>query len=201
MGKALPLGASQALSSFCKDYGINTHIDGSRILNAYFHHKASNPLLQLKELTEGVDTVCMCLSKALKCPMGSVLVGTDEFISKALRWRKVLGGGIRQGGYIAAAALQSIGEMEVTIPRDHYHAKLLASELKKIGVDCNNPDTNMVVFKPVTKRSSQEYWSALKENGVLVYARIDGYMRMIMHPNINEEDLQHTLRVIERLKQ
>ena len=200
MGKALPLGAPQTLSNFSKEFGIKTHIDGSRILNAYYHHKANNPLLQLKELTEGIDSLCMCLSKALRCPIGSVLVGSDEFIHKALRWRKVIGGGIRQGGYVAAAALQSIGEMEISVPRDNYHATLFAKELKRIGVESNIPDTNIVVFRPVTTKSPQEYSLALQENGVLANPRIDGSIRIVFHPDIDEEDLQNTIGVIEKLK-
>lgn len=198
-GKALPLEYPSVLSKFCKENGLKLHVDGSRIFNAYFYHKEKNPDLSISEMTEGFDSACVCLSKALQCPVGSVLVGSEKFINEAIRWRKVLGGGLRQGGYIAAAALESMKNMHVSIPNDHKNVRIFSKGLQRIGVNCNEPETNMTVFRPNSSKSPHEYTLALQEFGILANPRVDGSFRVVTHPGVSEEDMHYAIEVIEKI--
>lgn len=188
-GQPLPLSFNRELELFKIKVPIKTHLDGSRLLNAYYFHKTTHPDLKVKDITDGFDSVSMCLSKALRCPLGSVLAGSEEFIKKAHRWRKALGGGFRQAGYIAAAALQSLQDAEKTIKKDHYHAKTLAKKLENQGVKVEKSDTNFVVFEPHTKEPGPEYIKRLEKSGILANTRIDGKVRFVLHGNIEYKDI------------
>jgi threonine aldolase len=192
-GKALPLDFPKKLSAFAKQHGLKTHLDGSRLLNSYYFHKETNKDLKEKDLTEHFDSVCMCLSKGLRCPLGSVLVGSDEFIRQAHRWRKALGGGFRQAGYIAAAALQSLEEASKVFPEDQKHAREMAAGLEKLGYEIFPSDTNFVVFKPRTKLNITEYVAKAKEAGIYASQRLDGSIRAVLHENIKSEDIEYVI--------
>ncbi|OMJ90712.1 hypothetical protein SteCoe_6887 [Stentor coeruleus] len=190
IGKALPFGYDKKVSEFAVKHGVKTHLDGSRLLNAYYYHKERNPNIKEKDLTEGYDSICMCFTKGLRCPIGSVLVGTDEFIAKAHRWRKALGGGFRQIGYIAAAAMQSLDEAETIFTRDHKLASMLHRELINAEIKCEPLETNFVNYWPKTDLKLPEYVARLKDNGILVGGRIDGSVRMVCHAGVNEDDVE-----------
>jgi threonine aldolase len=192
-GKALPLSFNSELVTFKSQVPIKAHLDGSRLLNAFYFHKASCPALEEHQLTEGFDSVCICLSKALRCPLGSVLVGSAEFIEKARRWRKALGGGFRQAGYLAAAALTSLQEAEKTIVKDHQNAKRLASLFAEKGVSVEKSDTNFVVFQPHLPGTQGEYLKRLKNVGILAGPRLDGRIRLVLHENITEDDVDQVV--------
>jgi threonine aldolase len=193
-GKAMPLDFPKKLSAFAKQHGLKTHLDGARLLNSYYFHKETNKDLKEKDLTEHFDSVCMCLSKGLRCPQGSVLVGSDEFISQARRWRQALGGGTRQGGYVAAAALQSLEEASKVFPQDHKHAKQIATALAKLGHEVVPSDTNFVVFRPRTKLSVPEYLDKAKEAGIYANQQLDGSIRALLHENIKSEDVEYAIK-------
>ena len=199
-GVVLSLDYPSQIAKFCKENNLKLHLDGSRLLNAYYHHKKKNPQLKVSDLTEQFDSSCMCLTKVLRCPLGSILVGSDEFISKALRIRKILGGGIRQIGYIAAAALQSLEESKELIPIIHKNTKTFASELKKLGIVCNDPQSNIVIFWPQSKLTGNDFSMKLKENGVLANSRLDGSIRIIFHPDVDEQDLYSTIEIIKNIR-
>lgn len=199
-GKALPLSFNAELVSFKEQTGLKTHLDGSRLFNAYYFHKASKPSLKLEEIVQGFDSVCFCLSKALRCPLGSVLLGSEEFIDRARRWRKALGGGFRQAGYVAAAALVSLEEAESVIGRDHLNAARLADLLEGRGVKVWRSDTNFVVFKPHLDMNAQEYVKKLAEKGVLAGPRLNGTVRMVFHENVGSEDVEEVFERIFSVK-
>ena len=195
-GRALPLGFNSELVQFKSKFPLKTHLDGSRLLNAYFFHKETNPSLKVEDLTEGFDSVSMCLSKGLRCPLGSVLVGSEEFIGRAHRWRKALGGGFRQAGYFAAAAFQSLMEAEEVIRQDHLNTRALGLEFRKRGLKVEQNDTNIIVFDPHVDGSGAEYIGRLGKVGILANTRMDGKVRFVFHENIKEEDVGD---VVERM--
>ncbi len=142
----LPLSAeyTRAVREVCDEYGLRLHIDGARIWNA-----ATALEVDVKELAAPADTITFCLSKGLCAPVGSLLCGTHEFIERARRWRKMLGGGMRQVGVLAAAGIISIEKMTTRLGEDHANAKKLADGLCKlpgIGLDMSQVQTNMVFF-------------------------------------------------------
>ncbi|OMJ90711.1 hypothetical protein SteCoe_6886 [Stentor coeruleus] len=199
-GKALPFGYDKKVREYALNHNIKTHLDGSRLLNAYYYHKERNPNIKVNDITEGYDSICMCFTKGLKCPIGSMLVGTDEFISKAHRWRKALGGGFRQIGYIAAAAMQSLDEAEATFTHDHRLARAFHNEIVKAGIKCEPLETNFVAFWPDTNLSIPDYVARLKEKGVLAGGMVNGCIRIVCHAGISEEDVEVTVSAIKSLQ-
>ena len=199
-GKALPLAFNSDLLRFKQQTGLKTHLDGSRLFNAYYFHKKSQPDLRLEDVVQGFDSLCFCLSKALRCPLGSVLVGSEEFIGKARRWRKALGGGFRQAGYVAAAALVSLDEAERVIGDDHLNAARLADLLEGRGVQVSRSDTNFVVFRPHLDMPTGDYVKKLAEQGVLAGPRLNGAVRMVFHENIKSEDVEEIFKRVFSVK-
>ncbi len=126
-GKVVPLADMDAVYNVAKEHGIPVHMDGARVFNA-----ALSLGVDVKELTARCDSLMACLSKGLCAPVGSVLAGTKEFIDSARRIRKVLGGGMRQAGVLAAAGIIALTQMIKRLSEDHDNAKLLVSELSKI---------------------------------------------------------------------
>ncbi len=123
-------------------YGLSMHLDGARLFNA-----AVKLRLSPREIVEPFDSVSVCLSKGLGAPVGSLLVGSKELIEKAHRWRKVLGGGMRQAGILAAAGIYALDHQVERLAQDHEHARILATELKLMGkweVEYAENQTNMV---------------------------------------------------------
>ncbi|CAF1956018.1 unnamed protein product [Rotaria magnacalcarata] len=144
-GKVLTVEYIQSVGKLCQQYGLKLHMDGSRLMNAVVKLGVSPA-----ELVESYDSVLFCLSKGLVAPVGSLIVGTHEFIVQAKRLRKVLGGGMRQAGVLAAAGIISLAQMPKLLNLDHENAKLLAEGLSKINgceIDPKNDvQTNMVFF-------------------------------------------------------
>ena len=137
-------GQLEAISEVAKNHSLKVYMDGARIFNAAV---ALN--VDVKEFTKHVDNLMFCLSKGLSCPVGSVIVGNRNFIDKARKNRKILGGGMRQAGIIAAPGIIALEKMIDRLKIDHENAKLLAEKLAKIGgvhIDLRNVQTNMVTF-------------------------------------------------------
>jgi threonine aldolase len=197
-GKVLPLSYPKLLGDYCKTKGIKLHLDGSRLLNAYYHHKEHNPNLKVSDITQGYDSVCMCLSKGLRSPLGSILAGSEEFIDKAKRWRKAIGGAIRQGGYICAAASQSIDESGEFIPADHRKTKLIYNELIKLGCEAVSPETNILIFKLNTKIPLTEVADQIKEKGILISPRPDGKIRIVLHADVEESSIDYIIQTLSK---
>lgn len=140
-GLVLPVGYMEKAGEFCKAHGLRLHVDGARLWNA-----AVALGLPPAELVRPADSVNVCLSKGLGAPVGSVLVGTAEFIQKARRLRKAVGGGLRQVGILAAAGLYALEHNLARLKEDHENASRLAQGLKDLGLNVLPAPTNLVFF-------------------------------------------------------
>jgi threonine aldolase len=182
---------------FAKNRGLNVHLDGARIFNAAI---AQN--VDVQEFTRYVDTVMFCLSKGLSAPIGSLTVGDRKFIDNARRYRKMLGGGMRQAGVIAAAGIVAIERMVDRLKDDHANAKMLANGLAKIdgiSLDPSLVQTNVVMYDVAATGASGADWVArMAQVGVLAGAVERGRVRMVTHRGIEKEDIEYALSVAEK---
>jgi threonine aldolase len=178
--------------------GISVHLDGARIFNA-----AVAQGVDVKELARNVDSVMFCLSKGLSAPVGSLVAGSEEFIRRARKNRKMVGGGMRQAGIIAAAGIVALNEMVDRLAEDHANARLLAEGLKEINgldVDLDTVQTDIVIFSLVTeKKTPSEVVGGLAEDGVKVGFIGSRQFRAITHYGIEEEDIPVALDAFRRV--
>ncbi len=178
-------------------HGLRLHLDGARVFNA-----AAALGVDVRELVREVDSVMFCLSKGLCAPVGSLLCGDADFIAEARRARKVVGGGMRQAGVLAAAGIVALEKMTDRLGEDHARAKRLAEGLAQLpGVGVSPVSTNILYFwlTDETNVSPEEVASRLAERGVLVLGREDGRFRAVTHYWITDEDIEYTLRVMEEV--
>jgi len=178
-----------AAAEVAHNAGLGVHLDGARIFNA-----AVDLNLPVADLVDMVDSVTFCLSKGLCAPVGSVLCGSKEFIKKAHRIRKQLGGGMRQAGVLAAAGIVALEEMVERLAEDHVHARMLAEGLKSvpgIRLDKGSPNTNMVYIEldpsfGITANVCEEH---LRTQGILVGITGPYHFRLVCHYWIRDEHL------------
>ncbi len=186
------------ISELASAHDLAVHMDGARIFNA-----AIALGVDVRELTKNVDSLMFCLSKGLSAPVGSLVVGSSEFIDSARRYRKMLGGGMRQGGIIAAAGIVALEEMINRLKDDHDNAKLLAlglAEISGISVDMNTVQTNMVLYDVSGLGMTGSEWvTRMKGEGILAGPRENGRVRMVTHRGIEKEDIETTLQVAEKI--
>ena len=172
--------------------GVSVHLDGARIFNA-----AVSLEVPAKELVKDVDDVSFCLSKALSCPVGSVLCGTQEFVDQARRWRKMVGGGMRQAGVLAAAGLVALDTMIDRLADDHANARRLAQGLANIdglSVDPDSIQSNIVIFDvDRSVGSAATLIAALDREGVKVSSPGPQSIRMVTHRHISGDDVEEAL--------
>tara|TARA_A100001011_G_scaffold271755_1_gene281022 strand:+ start:261 stop:1298 length:1038 start_codon:yes stop_codon:yes gene_type:complete len=172
---------------------LKVHVDGARIFNASVALGVS-PF----DLNVGIDSVSFCLSKGLSAPIGSLLCGSKKFIEKARRIRKALGGGMRQGGIVAAAGKYALERMVSRIPEDHRLAKKLSEGLVKINaldLDPNNVKTNIIYFNfESDEYSDQELLDTMKEKGILFLGTSLRRFRMVTHSCVSETDIDYTIK-------
>lgn len=181
-GAVLPGDYVRQATQLAHDKGLNTHLDGARIANA-----AVASGLSFAQICEGFDSVSICFSKGLGAPVGSVLAGSKELIERAYRWRKVLGGGMRQSGFLAAACLYALEHNVERLADDHANAALLAkglSEISEIKVQSNT--TNMV-FAQIPQEHCAPLQAALKEQGILVQMLYSS--RFVTHLDVTRQDI------------
>ncbi|HEX8176755.1 MAG TPA: GntG family PLP-dependent aldolase [Pyrinomonadaceae bacterium] len=175
---------------------IPVHLDGARIFNASCALESP-----VAELARPVDSVMFCLSKALGAPVGSMLLGTRAFIDEARCWRKLLGGGMRQAGVLAAAGLVALEETPQRLPEDHENAKRLAlglAELPGVAIDPERVVTNIVLFDiSETGKTADEICERLKASGVLA-SGFGSSIRMVTHYDVSSEDIDKALRAIKK---
>lgn len=169
------------------------HIDGARIFNSAV---AQN--VDVKELAAPADSVMFCLSKGLGSPIGSMLVGTERFVNRARHLRKMLGGGMRQVGIVAAAGILSLEKMVDRLSEDHKHAKRIAEglrQIKGIDVDENGPYSNMIYLNlsKDTSISMLQIAERLKEFGVLIDAEDSRRLRLVTHYWIDEDGVEKSV--------
>jgi threonine aldolase len=174
------------------------HIDGARIFNA-----AAAQNVPVKELVEPADSVMFCLSKGLAAPIGSMLVGTKKFITRARHIRKMLGGGMRQVGVVAAAGIISLEKMTKRLSDDHARAKKLADGLMQVNglvVDPNSPYTNMVYLNlsDEVQTNAQQITQKMKALGVLVDPENARRFRLVTHYWIDDPAVEKTVAAFEK---
>jgi threonine aldolase len=186
------------LCEFARTRGLKVHMDGARIFNAAV---AQN--IDVRELTRHVDTLMFCLSKGLSAPVGSLVIGSRELVDRARRYRKMLGGGMRQAGIIAGAGIIAIEKMVDRLKDDHENAKILARGLSKVdGISLNPEDvqTNIVVYDITGLQTTSTEWTGrLLDFGVKAGAQEAGRVRMVTHRGIEKEDIEYTLGVAEKV--
>lgn len=187
-GRVLSLDYMEQVAALAGAHGLPVHLDGARIFNA-----AAFLGVPAARVAAAADSVQFCLSKGLGAPVGSVVVGTREFIGRARKIRKMLGGGMRQAGVIAAAGLYALEHNVARIPQDHANARLLAEGLARIPglvVDPALVQTNIVnVGLAEGGMSGWEFEAALAARGVL-FGALDGHsVRMVTHLQVSESDI------------
>jgi len=176
-------------------YGLFLHLDGARIWNASVATGIS-----LSEYGSYFDTISVCLSKGMGAPVGSLIVSDKARIKKALKWRKIFGGGMRQAGILAAAGIYAVDNNFKLLEIDHRNAKQFASYLNRISlISCNldNVETNIVVFNLDNRIDVKLFVKRCKENGVLLSAIGGQAIRVVFHLDVNIEDTNQALNIIE----
>jgi threonine aldolase len=195
-GTVLSAAATRQMVDKAHARGLPVHLDGARIFNA-----AVAAEVPVSELADGCDSVMFCFSKGLCAPVGSMLVGSLDFIQEARRVRKMLGGGMRQAGVLAAAALVALEQMPARLHEDHANARLLAEALAETGrfmIDPTLVETNILIAD-LTTSSSAELLARLKEQGVLAGATGTRQVRFVTHRDVSRKDVVTAARVIRRL--
>ena len=175
--------------------GLKVHLDGARIFNA-----AVALGVQACALAENADSVSLCLSKGLSAPVGSVLCGSQDFIERARRFRKMLGGGMRQAGIIAAAGIVALETMVERLVEDHANARRLAqglADIKGITLAQENVPTNIVMFELWPELSGGEFMEGLENAGVKVGLRNGRPFRAVTHCMVSSSDIDEVLTQIE----
>ncbi|SFJ16915.1 low-specificity L-threonine aldolase [Brevibacillus centrosporus] len=185
----------QSVYEVAQKHGIPLHLDGARLFNA-----AVALGVDVQEFSRYTDTVQICLSKGLSAPVGSIIAGDRAFIEEARWWRKKLGGGLRQVGYLAAPGILALTEMTDRLVEDHDRAKQLAEGFSKLSLEVAPVDTNIVLVKTDSIRvPAVEFLKLLSDRGVYA-VDFDEYMiRFTTHRHITENDIQYVLEVVESL--
>jgi threonine aldolase len=187
----------QRIKSICERHGLSYHLDGARLWNALVV-KNESP----KQYGELFDTISVCLSKGLGCPVGSVLVGSKVAIDKALRIRKIFGGGMRQAGYLAAAAIYALDHHLDRLTDDHNKAAEIGKVLQ--GLDfiskVENIETNIVIFEIDEKRfSAEEFLEKLKAKNIHIIGMGQGKLRIVTHMDYTNEMHSKFLEILRKL--
>lgn len=191
-GQVLPLPYIEAATTLAQRRGLARHLDGARLFNA-----AVASGVAPREITRHFDSVSVCFSKGLGTPAGSALCGSREFIAKAHRWRKMAGGGMRQAGVLAAAALHALDHHVERLAEDHANARLLAEGLQDLpGVSMAMPQSNMV-FVDLAAGQSSDTVARLRERGVLVTGLYK--LRLVTHLDVHREDIERAIVVLREV--
>lgn len=196
-GKVIPIENIKAIRNIAKEYDVSVHIDGARIFNASV---ASG--IPVKEYAKYADSVMFCLSKGLCAPVGSLVVGEKQFIEKARKARKMLGGGMRQAGILAAAGIVALTKMVDRLKEDHDNAKFLATKLKEIGymVNPEEVETNMVILETSNLSvDASRFVKIMEENGILSNTISESSIRLVTHKDVSRKDIEEALNIFEKL--
>jgi len=194
-GTILTPGYTSSVVKLAHQHRLLVHLDGARIFNAAV---ALN--VPVVELVKPVDSVCFCLSKNLSAPVGSLLCGTREFVDGARKWRKMLGGGMRQSGVIAAAGIVALERMVSRLAEDHATARQLAqglADIPGINIDQEKVQTNIVVFESPASTSAQEFNYSMDTLGVKFTYRGERTVRAVTHRMVNAADIDEVLSRVE----
>ncbi|MBB6215544.1 threonine aldolase [Anaerosolibacter carboniphilus] len=197
-GRVISLENMAEIYGIAKNHGIPVHLDGARVFNA-----ATYLNIDVKEITKYCDSIMCCLSKGLCAPVGSILAGSKDFIDKARKGRKLMGGGLRQSGFLAAAGLVALQDMIHRLKEDHENALLLGRELSKIPgikVEMDDIHLNMVFFDMQdTGYDSDQLVDEFFNRGIKINSAEDGIMRFVTNYWVSEEDVRHVVKTMKEL--
>ena len=196
-GTVLTQDYMSTMAGLAHQHGLRVHLDGARIFNA-----AVALDVPASELARPADSVCFCLSKGLSAPVGSILCGTYEFVEKARKWRKMVGGGMRQTGVIAAAGIVALQKMVSRLADDHTNARRLAnglSHIPGITVKPQKVQTNIVLFESPINVPATEFIRQLDVRGIRFLNRGGLRFRAVTHRMVNEADVDEALERIDLL--
>lgn len=185
-GRVLPMAYQREATDFAHSKGLATHLDGARVFNAVVKLGMDE-----RSTVQGFDSVSVCLSKGLGAPVGSVLVGPRALLVDARRWRKALGGGMRQAGVLAAAGLYALENHVQRLAEDHENAEFLADGLRALGLPVTPPQTNMVYFD-VSPAVTGALKMHLRAHGIL--ASVAPRTRLVTHLDLPRTKIQAVLR-------
>lgn len=194
-GKVLPLKYMANAREFTNQHDLKLHLDGARVYNA-----ATALNVDITDICQHVDSMSICLSKGLGAPIGSILLGSESLIRDAKRWRKVVGGGMRQAGIIAAAAKIALEENPKVLQQDHDNAKYLARQLNllpNVEVNEDHVETNMVFAKFSNTIDVNNIVEQLKAKNILLTA--GNPMRLVTHLDINKADIDSVIEQLSTL--
>lgn len=197
-GKIIPINIMMKTYITAQKHNLPVHLDGARIFNA-----ASYLDVDVKEITKYCDSIMFCLSKGLCAPVGSILAGKKEFIAKARKGRKLMGGGLRQAGFLGAAGLTALKEMVPKLKTDHENALYMAHELSKIpGIEVNIHDVqiNMIYFDMhKTKYDNNKFVQEMYSMGIKINPEENGLMRFVTHHWITKEKVQIVIQAVKEI--
>ena len=195
-GSCYNLEEIKNIKAVCRTNNLFLHLDGARLFNALVA-KSETP----QQFGEIFDSISICLSKGLGTPVGSILLGKKEFIKKARRIRKVLGGGMRQAGFLAAAGIFALENNIHRLATDHNHAQLLAASLikKDFVTDIFPVETNIVIFGVNGRITAKQFEEKMASFNIKMIAISQTHVRMVLHLDVTEEMVYETIRIIEKI--
>lgn len=194
-GMPLTKDYMDSVGKFAHDRGLGIHLDGARIFNAAVALDED-----VKDLTRHADSVSFCLSKGLSAPVGSLICGTKKFVAEARRKRKLLGGGMRQAGVLAAAGIVSLEKMIERLKEDHDHARRFAEGIAQIpdfNIDLTTIKTNIIFFSLINNKiRTQKFLLYLGQRGIKMLSLGPNHLRAVTHYGITKKDIDTALSVI-----
>lgn len=195
-GSCYDIEEVKKIRALCDEKNLAFHLDGARLFNALVAKKESP-----RQHGELFDSISICLSKSLGCPVGSLLLGTKPFIKKARRVRKVFGGGMRQAGFLAAAGIYALQNHVDRLSDDHANAKQIAAAIKKkkFVKQVLPVETNIIIFELDDQSSSPSLVSKLKDSGILGYSISSNRVRLVVHLDITPQMVTKTIEVFAQL--
>ncbi|HXH17855.1 MAG TPA: GntG family PLP-dependent aldolase [Chitinophagales bacterium] len=195
-GSCYDFSEIKKIHKVCRENNLLLHLDGARLFNALAESRQIP-----KDYGKLFDTISICLSKGLGAPAGSVLISNHENIKKARRVRKVLGGGMRQAGYLAAAGIYALDHHVKRLKDDHQRAKVLEKALRSAAFtdDVLPAETNIVIFRLNEKYDDAEFISTLKEKGILAVQMDKKLMRFVTHLDFNDAMLERVVKVLKKM--
>ncbi len=197
-GATMPLATAREICDGAHSLGLPVHLDGARIFNAALALGTT-----VAEIAAPFDSVMFCLSKGLGAPAGSMIVGSRQFIEQAVSLRKLLGGGMRQVGVLAAAGLVALRQSPALLEHDHQHARRLAIGLAGIpgvSIDPESVRTNIVIFDiAATGHSTSQLSADLRDRGVLANGISPREMRLVTHYDVDSDQIDETLSILAQL--
>lgn len=195
-GSTWEMNDLQEISAYCKRNKMPLHMDGARLFNALV---AKN--IDAEDIGPLFDSISICLSKGLGCPVGSLLIGSNAFIHKARRIRKIMGGGMRQAGILAAAGIYALDHNIDRLKDDHQRAKSIVDHLKSMPYveEILPSETNIVIFKLKENVPMDKFIAELSINGIGAASMGPQSVRFVTHLGIDDEDIQYLIDVLKQL--